>query len=84
MNQNDDLLIRIASVIIRSTGLCIIILIPVTLLNSIVPGGEDGYGDKIANAYLWMGVFCSIIELAIGIIFWKMARPLAMWLCRGL
>ena len=84
MNPNDDLLIRITSVIIRSTGLCIIVLIPVTLLTFMVPGGEDGYGDKVANGYLRLGVICSLIELAIGIVFWKKAKPLAIWLCRGL
>lgn len=72
--NNDDLVVRFGSVIIRSTGLCIFTLVPLSVIASIVPPGDEGYGDYIANWYIWSGAITVGIEMVIGFYLWKNAK----------
>ncbi len=82
--NNDDLVVRFGSVIIRSTGLCIFTLVPLSVISSFVPSGEEGYGDYIAKWYIWSGLITVFIEMVIGFYLWKNAKSVSKWMCRGL
>ena len=84
MNTNDELLQRIGAVIIRSTGLCIISIIPITIIMSVLPGGDDGYTDSISNWYLWLGLISAAFEVILGLIMWKYAIKISQFMCKGL
>ena len=84
MNPKEESIVRIGSAVIRAIGLFFFSSIPITIIMSIVPGGEDGFSKAVGHWYLWLGMISAAVEAITGALLWIYAKNISRFMCRDL